>query len=86
MKIGIAELFVIFIIVFIVIGPDRIPEYSKKAAKALKAFRNYTSEFSKEINESIVDPLKDEKNTISELKDDIQKPLKEMKKKVDDIL
>lgn len=66
MKIGFAELLIIFIVALFVIGPDKLPYYMQQFGKALAQFRHATDEATKEIRESIVDPL-----------EEAQKPLKE---------
>lgn len=66
MKIGFTELLLIIAVAFVFIGPDKLPQYARKAGKMLVELRKYTGAASKEIKESIVEPL-----------DEIQKPFKE---------
>lgn len=66
MKIGITELIVIFIVALFVIGPDKLPAYARKLGEALAQFRKYSQEATKDIRESIVEPL-----------EEAQRPLKE---------
>lgn len=57
MKIGITELIVIFVVALFVIGPDRLPAYARKLGQAMAQFRKYSAEATKDIKESIVEPL-----------------------------
>ena len=66
MKIGIQELLVVFVVALIVLGPDKLPLYARKFGEALREFRKFSSEATKDIRESIVEPL-----------EEAQRPLKE---------
>ena len=66
MKIGFTELLLVFIVALLVIGPDKLPLYAKKLGIALREFRNATNDMTKEIRESVVEPL-----------EEAQKPLRE---------
>ncbi len=74
MKIGMMELLVIFIVALVVIGPDKLPEYARKLGEALRQFKKYSSEATKDIREGLVEPL-----------EEAQKPLKEALKPVNDL-
>ncbi len=66
MKIGFTELLVVLIVALFVIGPDKLPEFAKKLGEALAEFRKYSESATKDIKESIVEPL-----------EEAQKPLRE---------
>ena len=74
MKIGAMELVVIFIVALLVIGPDKLPQYAKKFGAALREFRKASSDVTKEIRESVIDPLAE-----------AQKPLRDAMEPLDDI-
>ena len=74
MKIGMMELLVIFIVALVVIGPDKLPAYAHKRGEALRQFKKYSSEATKDIREGIVEPL-----------EEAQRPLKEALKPVNDL-
>ncbi len=57
MKIGIVELLVIFIVALFAVGPDKLPSYARKLGEALAQFKKYSEEATKDIKESIVEPL-----------------------------
>ena len=57
MKLGIPEIIVILVVILFVIGPDKIPEFARKVAEGLKAFRSATSGVTKEIRENVIEPL-----------------------------
>ena len=74
MKIGAMELVVIFIVALLVIGPDKLPQYARKFGMALREFRKASSGVTKEIRESVIDPL-----------EEAQKPLREAMEPLDEI-
>ena len=74
MKIGAMELVVIFIVALLVIGPDKLPQYARKFGMALREFRKASSGVTKEIRESVIDPLQE-----------AQKPLREAMEPLDEI-
>lgn len=92
MRIGTSELVVIFIVALLVLGPEKVPKYAKKAGKFLSSIKVYADKLSEDINESIVEPLEEVqkplKKAVEPLKDisnDISKPIKDIKKSVNDI-
>ena len=66
MKIGMTELLVIFIVALVVIGPDKLPAYAKKLGEALRQFKEVSSEATKDIRESIVEPLEEAQRPLRE--------------------
>ena len=56
MKLGFGELLIIFVVILFIVGPDKIPSFAKKIGEGLKAFRNATSDVTKELKENVVDP------------------------------
>lgn len=92
MRIGTSELVVIFIVALLVLGPEKVPKYAKKAGKFLSSIKVYADKLSEDINESIVEPLEEVqkplKKAVEPLKDisnDISKPIKDIKKSVNGI-
>ena len=92
MKIGMTELLVIFIVALVVIGPDKLPAYAKKLGEALKQFKEISSEATKDIRESIVEPLEEAQRPLKEamepltdLEKSINKDLKDLNKSISDI-
>ena len=92
MKIGTMELVVIFIVALLVLGPEKVPKYAKKAGKMMSSVKNYADKLSEEINESVVEPmeeiqkpLKKAVEPLNNISKDINKPIKDIKKSVSDI-
>ena len=92
MKIGIQELLVVFIVALVVIGPEKLPYYAKKFGQALGQFRKYTEEATKDIRESVVEPLNEAQKPlreamapVTELEKDVRKNVDEIKKSISDI-
>lgn len=80
MRIGITELIVVFVVALFVIGPDKLPAYARKLGEALFQFRKYSEEATKDIKESIVEPLEEAQKPLREAVE----PLKELDKEVRD--
>ena len=92
MKIGIQELLLVFIVALFVIGPDKLPYYAKKLGQALGQFRRYTEEATRDIRESVVEPLNEAQKPlreamapVTELEKDIRRNVDEVKKSISDI-
>ncbi|MDO4453508.1 MAG: twin-arginine translocase TatA/TatE family subunit [Eubacteriales bacterium] len=85
MKIGLQELVVIFIVALIVLGPDKLPYYAQKLGQAMKQFKKYTAEATKDIRENIVEPLEEAKRPLKEAMEPINDLNKEINKNVNGI-
>ncbi len=79
MKLGFGELLIIFVVILFIVGPDKIPGFAKKLGEGLKAFRNATSDVTKELKENVVDPLNEASAPIREA----MEPLTDLKKDID---
>jgi len=73
-QIGIAELIVVFLVALFAVGPDRLPGYAKKLGEAVSQFKKYSEEATREIKESVVEPL-----------EEAQAPLREAAKPLEDL-
>ena len=92
MKIGFSEIVIIFIVALIVIGPEKLPEYARKLGEALRQFRNVSSDLTKDIKETVIEPLEEAQKPIREAlqpmtdaADDIKKNITEVKTSVNNI-
>lgn len=92
MKIGWMELLVIVIVALVVVGPDKLPDYAKKAGKALKEFKKISADLTNEITEDVVKPLneaakplKEAAKPINEATESLKATTKDIKKQVADI-
>lgn len=74
MQIGIAELIVVFLVALFAVGPDRLPSFAKKLGEAVSQFKKYSEEATREIKESVVEPL-----------EEAQAPLREAVKPLEDL-
>ncbi len=74
MQIGIAELMIVFLVALFAVGPDRLPAYAKKLGEAVSQFKKYSEEATREIKESVVEPL-----------EEAQAPLREAAKPLEDL-
>ena len=80
MKIGFTELILVVIVAFVVIGPDKLPEYARKLGKMLRELKKYTGAASEEIQKNVVEPLNEIQAPIKEA----VAPLTDLKKDIDD--
>ena len=58
---GGGELIIIFLVILVVLGPDKIPAFAKKAAEVMRYVRKATDEIKEEINketDAIQQPFK----------------------------
>ena len=74
MKLGFWEIAVVVIVALLVIGPDKLPYYAKKLGVALREFRKVSEDMTKEVRESVIEPL-----------EEIQKPIKEAVEPIEDL-
>ena len=62
--ISFSELLIIFLIVLIVFGPDRLPQIARTLGKAVREFNRKSDEIKNELNNVIKDePTKNEKSS-----------------------
>ena len=92
MRIGIQELLLIFVVALIVLGPDKLPMYARKFGEALSEFRKFSSDATKDIRESIVEPLEEAQRPlrealepITELEKEVRGDVKGIQKSLSDI-
>lgn len=85
MKIGIQELLVVFIVALFVLGPDKLPVYAKKLGQALGQFRKFSEEATKDIRESIVEPLEEAQRPLKEALEPVTELEKSVRGNVTDI-
>lgn len=89
MKIGTMELVVIFIVIYLVLDPERTLQYAKKAGKMLRSVKIYISSMTEDIKESVVEtlqelkePLRNLAEPLNELTKSVQKPVDELNKTI----
>ncbi|MDO4297425.1 MAG: twin-arginine translocase TatA/TatE family subunit [Lachnospiraceae bacterium] len=85
MKIGIQELLLVFVVALFVFGPDKLPLYARKFGQALGQFRKFSDEATKDIRESIVEPLEEAQRPLREAMEPITDLEKTVKGNLNDI-
>jgi len=75
------EIFVILLVVFIIFGPDKIPEIARWIGKSMNEIKRATSE----ITDEIAKETKDIRETTDKLKDDFHKTTRDITKSVGDV-
>ena len=85
MKIGTTELIVIFIVALLVIGPDKLPYYAKKLGSALKEFKKVSSDMTKDVRESVIEPLEEAQKPLREAMEPLEDISKSIKKDLNDV-
>ena len=76
MKLGFWEIAVVVIVALLVLGPDKLPYYTKKLGVALKEFRKVSEDVTKEVRENVIDPLEEAQRPLREAIE----PLEDLKK------
>ncbi|MFY7671164.1 Sec-independent protein translocase subunit TatA/TatB [Tenacibaculum sp. MEBiC06402] len=74
------EIFVIFAIVLIVFGPNKIPEIARGLGKGMRQVKDATNEIKREINDSAKNQGID-----TDIVSDINKEVNEVKDNIDDL-
>jgi sec-independent protein translocase protein TatB len=85
MKIGIQEMLIVFIVALIVVGPDKLPYYAKKLGEAFGQFKKYTDQATKDIRESVVEPLEEAQKPLREAMEPVTELEKSVRGNVKDI-
>lgn len=84
-NIGIAELIVIFLIAFLVVGPNDLPKIARAAGRGVKKLRHFMYDVKASLNiEEEVTEVKKAGDDIKEIVDDI-KPTKDEKTAIDEL-
>lgn len=81
MKLGIGEVLIILVVILFIVGPDKIPDFARKVAEGLKAFRNATSGVTKEIRENVIQPLNEASAPLREA----MEPINEIRAEINDL-
>lgn len=85
MKMGIQELLLVFIVALVVLGPDKLPVYAKKLGSALAQFRKFSEDATKDIRESIVEPLEEAQRPLREAMEPVTEFEKDVRENVNEI-
>lgn len=85
MRIGATEIIVVLIVALLVIGPDKLPVYAKKFGEAMAAFKKATSDATKDIQESVVEPLNEAQKPLKEAIEPIENTRKEIRSQVEGV-
>jgi sec-independent protein translocase protein TatA len=59
---GLPELGIILLVALIIFGPSKLPQIGKSVGKALREFRESSSEVTKAVNEGIHGPAEEKAN------------------------
>lgn len=74
--IGGFELFIIVVFIFVIFGPDKLPQIIKYAGLGIKKFRKAKAEMDHVLQEEIVDPVMKIANEPDPPKEDKEKEIK----------
>lgn len=72
---GMPEIILILAIALIVLGPKKLPEIAKSLGRGIAEFRKATQDFKESLD--VDDDLKEARDTIREIKGDIEQTVKE---------
>lgn len=90
MDIGYGELLIILIVALLVVGPEKLPSYARKASRVVRSFQKMTTDLNGQISKAI--NLEDEedgkasdfKKDLIEVKKSLEKDVAELKATLDD--
>lgn len=82
---GGGEIIIILLVILIVLGPDKIPEFAKKAGQVMRYVKNATDDIKKEINKETEEVKKPFKNAYKSASSFSDKAQKSMNATLDDI-
>lgn len=92
MGIGTSELLLILVVALLVLGPEKMPIYAKKAGKALNTLKSYAGKLTEDINENIIEPIEEAQKPLKSIAEpltniakDIGKPMEDIKSSFDNI-
>ena len=74
--IGVFEILVIFLVAFLILGPEKMSEFSKSFAKFVRKIRDEKDELTSIIDES-AQSIKDEKDELTSIIDESAQSIKE---------
>jgi TatA/E family protein of Tat protein translocase len=69
------EIIIVFVVVLLLFGANKIPEFARGLGKGISEFRKATEEIKKEINENAADIIED----VDDLRDDLRDNLNNIK-------
>jgi Tat protein translocase TatB subunit len=85
MGIGISELLLIMIVALLVLGPEKMPVYAKKAGKALNSLKSYAGKLTEDINENIMEPIAEVQKPLRNMVEPLTNIAKDISKPIEDI-
>jgi len=83
LNIGLEQIAVIIVVALILVGPDKLPYYARKAAKVMRNIRRVTSNITNELSKSI--GLDEETGSIADIKKDLTDIKASVEKDISDL-
>lgn len=74
LDISFGEIFIIIVVIFIIFGPQKIPEFARKAGKGIREIKKASADIRREINQEV-------NNYKTDI--DLERIVKESEKKAD---
>jgi TatA/E family protein of Tat protein translocase len=81
--IGMPELLVILVIAIVIFGPDKIPSMAAQVGKAVRDFRRYTSELTKEFNDATGGLKEEFTNIASDIRGELAQAQADLRSQLD---
>jgi sec-independent protein translocase protein TatB len=79
-NVGIGELMLVLVIGLLVVGPQRLPEITRAAAKAWRTFQQETNKAKAAIQEVLEEPTRELKEAFAEPQAEIRNQIEEARK------
>ncbi len=85
LDIGFFEIILILIVALLVVGPDRIPEFARKLGKAIRNFREITSNITGELSKAldVEEETEEMKKTVEGVKETLNAEAQELRQSLD---
>ena len=83
---GVTELILVFVVALLVFGPKKLPEIGKTLGKGMREFKKATDDLKSNWEDHIKEtdsPIHDLKETIHEVKAEVEAPAHELKAEIE---
>jgi sec-independent protein translocase protein TatA len=77
------EIVIVFVVVLLLFGSKRIPEFAKGLGKGMREFRKATEDIKREINDSSGDVVNDFKDIKKDIEGETREIVSNMKKNIE---
>jgi sec-independent protein translocase protein TatB len=66
LKLGAAEILLIFIVALVALGPEKLPGYARSLGEMIKSVKGYTGNLTDEVRTNLIEPLNQAQQPLKE--------------------